>query len=122
MSPVVSPVVSPVDPERPDKPDRPLDPTTKVTAVAYVYEKNDTSIPSAVVAALNRLNRERQIVATVVEDDVTDGDDEVPEQYRLPIAAARDAGLPALVVLSGSQVIRVVPAPNSAQQVWEAVP
>jgi hypothetical protein len=92
------------------------------TAAVYVYEKDDHAIPAYVTVAINRLNRERKIVATLLEDDTTNGDGEIPAQYRLALEAARKAGLPAVVALAGGQVIRVTQAPASEAAVMEAVP
>lgn len=95
---------------------------TTATAAVYVYEKDNHAIPAHVTVAINRLNRERKIVATLLEDDTTNGDGEIPTQYRLALEAARKAGLPAVVALAGGQVIRVTPAPASEAAVMEAVP
>lgn len=92
------------------------------TAAVYVYEKDATAVPPGVTVGLNRLNRERQILATLVEADATDGDGDVPDQYRAALAAARGRGLPALVVLSGSTVLAIVKAPTDADAVVRAVP
>jgi len=92
------------------------------TAAVYVYEKDATAVPPGVTVGLNRLNRERQIIATLLEDDTTDGDGDVPDQYRAAVEAARDKGLPALVVLSGSTVLAIVKAPTDADAVVRAVP
>lgn len=99
----------------------PVDPTTKATAATYVYEKDDGDIPTPVVVALNRLNREKNIVATPFEDDTTDGDGEVPDQYKVPLEAAKEAGLPSLVVTAGATVLKVVKAPTTEADVIEAV-
>ena len=96
-------------------------PTTKVTAVTFVYEKDLHVVPAPVLAALNKLNREKKIVATTFEKDVKDGTGEVPEQYRVALDAATKAGLPALVVLAGKDVLRVVKDPRSEQDVLNAV-
>jgi len=92
------------------------------TGAAYVYEKDATAVPPGVTVGLNRLNRERQILATLVEADATDGDGEVPDQYRAAVEAAKARGLPALVVLSGSTVLAIVKAPTDADAVVRAVP
>jgi len=93
-----------------------------VTAAVYVYEKDQTAVPTGVVVGLNLLNRDRGIVATLLEADTTDGDGEIPDQYRPALAAAKDRGLPALVVLSGSTVMSVVQAPADSDAVTGAVP
>jgi hypothetical protein len=112
-------VVTPDTPVEPDKP-APVDPTTKPTAVVYVYEKDDGGVPSAVLAGLNRVNREQKIRATLFEDDSTDGTGDVPEQYKTPRAEALKVGLPALVVMAGYAVLRVVKAPTTEAAVVEA--
>lgn len=92
------------------------------TAAVYVYEKDSHAIPAGVTVGLDRLNRERKVVANLVEADTTNGGGDVPAQFRAALDAARKAGLPALVVLSGSTVVRVVPAPPTEAAVMEAVP
>jgi hypothetical protein len=92
-----------------------------VTAAVYVYEKDMTAVPTGVVIGLNLLNRDRGIVATLLEADTTDGDGEIPDQYRPALAAAKDRGLPALVVLSGSTVMSIVQSPADSDAVTGAV-
>jgi hypothetical protein len=76
----------------------------KPDAVVYVYEKDDTAVPSEIMVMLDRLNR-AGILATDIDDDVTDGDGQVPDQYKAAIDAARLAGLPALVMLSKGEFV-----------------
>lgn len=90
------------------------------TAAVYVYEKDDTRILPAVQAGIDRLNRELKIVATIYDDDTRDGNGEVPDQFKVALAAATAAGLPALVVTAGDKVLEVVKDPKTAEQVWEA--
>lgn len=100
-------------------------PTTepvKATACVYIYEKDDSAIPPPVLAALDKLNREKKIIATTFEDDTLDGTGQVPDQYKVPLAAANEAGLPALVVTAGDTVLKVVKAPTTLEQVLEACP
>lgn len=92
------------------------------TAAVYVYEKDATAVPPGVTVGLNRINRERKVLATLLEVDTTDGESDVPEQYRPALEAARERGLPALVVLSGSTVLAIVQAPTDAEAVVRAVP
>lgn len=103
-------------------PTPPVVPSDKVTTVTYVYEKDDTAVPSSIHAVLNRLNRERDITATVFEQNTFDGDDQIPEQYKAALSAAQHEGLPAIVVLAGSKVLRVLKDPKTDTEVWEAVP
>lgn len=96
----------PNDPTDPDvKPDpKPVEPApSTITAVVYVYEKDDGTPPPGVLSGLNRLNREQKILATAIDDDVTNGDGDTPEQYKIPVESARSKGLPALVVMRGTK-------------------
>lgn len=97
-------------------------PRVSATAAVYVYEKSDTAIPAGVTAGIDRLNRDRKIVATMLEDDTVDGTGDIPEQYKPAIEAARKSSMPALVVLAGKTVIRVVASPKTEQDVLGAVP
>lgn len=120
VDPVKPPVVvPPIDPTKPVEPPA-VDPAVTPTAAVYVYEKDETAVPSAVRSALNRLNRERKIIATEFEDDTVDDSGSTPAQYAIPLAAARKAGLPALVVMAGSEVLSVTLAPTTEEQVLEA--
>jgi hypothetical protein len=101
-------------------PDTPA-PAPVVTAVAYVYEKDQTAPPVGVQTGLNRLNREKKIVATLFEEDTVDGNGETPDQYKAALAAAREAGLPSLVVSNGSVVLKVVKAPTTEEHVLGAI-
>ena len=105
---------------------KPIEPTTpvpnsEITAAVYVYEKDDGEPPSSVRVALDRLNRERKILATTFEDDSTDGDGQVPDQYKAPLAAAKEYRLPVLVLMKQSGPPAVIQAPKTEQEVWEAV-
>lgn len=91
-----------------------------VTAVTYVYEKDESPVPSAVQAAINTLNREQKVLATIYEDDNEDGTGEVPAQYKVAYEAAKQAGLPALVATAGDKVVRTVKAPKTDAEVLEA--
>lgn len=115
--PTPTPTPVPVEPKPEPKPPEP----DKATTATYVYEKDQHTIPNQVLSALNRLNRERGVIATAIEADVKDGTGEVPAQYKIPFAAAKEAGLPALVVTAGSKVLAVVKDPKTEQQILEAV-
>ncbi len=94
-------------------------PAKKVTKVTYVWEKDNTAIPRPVAAALNQLNV-LGILATDIEADVTDGDGQVPDQYKVAIEAAKKEGLPCLVVQAGDELVRVVKDPKTLEAVMEA--
>lgn len=111
----------PPEPVPPPKPDPPA-PDVKVTAATYFYEKDDGPVPTPVTVAMNKLNRDRRIVATLFEDDATDGDGDVPDQYKAGLTAARRVGLPALTVLAGETVVTVVANPQTEIDVLSAIP
>lgn len=95
--------------------------STKATAVTYVFEKDDGGIPSGVTAALAELNT-RGIMATTFEDDTTDANGDVPEQYKVALAESKKQGVPLVVAQAGERVIRTVKSPVTSQQVLEVVP
>jgi len=88
----------------------------KVTQVTYVWEKDTSAIPRPVASALNKLNQ-LGILATDFEEDTVDGDDQVPDQYKIALEAARKAGLPSLVVQSGEKVVKVLKDPKTLEEV-----
>jgi hypothetical protein len=112
---VTPPVVIPIDP--PDVP--PVVTPTKVDRVTYIYEKDKTNVPRPVAQALQQLNADG-IVATEFEQDTTTGTGGVPAQYSKSLAAAKQAGLPCLVVEGGGEIIRVVSNPTTMEAVIEA--
>lgn len=91
------------------------------TAATYVYELRESAPPSAVYAGLDQLNREKKVVANLYDDDTTDGAGEVPDQYKTAVTAAREAGLPSLVVTGGGKVLNVVKDPKTVEAVVGAV-
>lgn len=91
------------------KPDPTPDPvTTKVDRVTYVYEKDQGAVFPNARVALIKLNADKKVTATEFEDDTVDGDRQVPDQYKIALAKARDVGLPCLVVQSGSNVVKTM--------------
>jgi len=97
--------------------------TQKATAVTYVYEKDSGGIPNPVQAAFDKLNRDKDLslVATFHEVDSTDGSGEIPDQYKVPVAAARESGLPAAVATAGEKVLKTVKAPQTEADVMEVL-
>jgi hypothetical protein len=96
-----------------------LQPAKKVTKVTYVWDREKTAIPRPVGVALNQLNTQG-ILASEIEESITDGEGQVPDQYKVAIEAAKKAGLPCLVVQAGDEVIRVVSDPKTLEAVLEA--
>lgn len=91
------------------------------TAAVYIFEKDDTGMPSSAISAgLSKLNAQG-IVASAFEEDTTDSTGETPEQYKLALAEAKKVGLPALVVLVGDKVTEVVQKPTTEQHVLDIV-
>lgn len=112
------------DPTQPSDPSDPTDPQTpaRIDRVTYVWEKDSGPLPRPVSAALQSINAAGSgVVATEFEDDSTDGEGEVPEQYRIALAAARKAGLPAVVYQSGVNVVTVVKDPRTKEAVLEVL-
>ncbi len=114
---VVTPDQPPVVPVVP-----PVDPTTKPTAATYVFEKDQGWPSSAVMSGLNRLNREKKILATVLEQDSKNGDGQVADQDKVPLEEAKKAGLPALIVTANGVFLKAVKAPKTEQEVFDSVP
>lgn len=89
----------------------------KVDRVTYVRNEKDLT-PAGVSAALAELNTQG-ILATEFPDDATDGDGDVPDQYKIALPAARTSGIPSLVVQAGDKVVKTIKAPTTKQQVLE---
>jgi len=89
------------------------------TKATYVYEQRQGSVPSAVLSALNTLNRSG-VVATPVDQHVLGGGDAIPAQYVVAMEEAKKAGIPCLVVEYSTGPPKVVKAPTTAEQVLEA--
>ncbi len=111
-APDVKPTPVPVVTTIPDGPE---------TEVAYVYEKDKGTVPKPVAASLDKLNRERKMIASSLEVDTTNGTGTVPAQYKEAITAAQAKGLPALVVSVKGKVVKVVANPTTEQHVLEAL-
>lgn len=94
----------------------------KPTAATYFYDDKQTGIPVPVKNAIANLNA-AGIMATNHEVDTTDASGDVPEQYKVSLPAAKEVGLPALVVMGGQRVLRVlkVTETTTEQDIMEAV-
>jgi len=105
------------------KPVPPDDPQpSTVSQVTYIYEKDETAPPPEVSGELLRLNQETEIAASEIDDDVVDGSGEVPDQYKKSIQAAREHGLPCLVIQDDQgNVLAVVASPTTAEDIRKAV-
>jgi len=112
---VPTPDVPPAPPVTPDQP-------SKITAVTYVYEKDEGPVPAAVNLGLVKLNK-LGILATEFEQNVFDGE-RIPKPYEVALSRAKSEGLPCLIVLADSTVVRAVPdrkdAPLTEAKILEA--
>ena len=107
----------------PPTPDQP-EPDTKpeLVRVTYVYEKDDSPVPAEIHAGINRLKREKKVLASLFEEDTTDADGDVPDQYKVALSEARTAGLPALVAEYADKSRKVLVNPKTEAQVWSLAP
>lgn len=110
----------------PTTPADPLKPAPIIVSpglqVTYVYEKDDTAVPAAVLSGLNRLSREKKVaIASVFEKDSRTGSGEIPKQYQLAITEGVKAGLPALVVEKDGKMLNVVKDPKTEEAVFNVV-
>ena len=97
-------------------------PSTKPTAAYYIFEKDDGAVPPAVQTGLDRLLREKKVDARSVELPFIDGTGRTPAVFESPIAAAKQAGLPALVVMAGTEIVSVVLNPTTEEAILKEVP
>jgi hypothetical protein len=115
----------PLPPTVPPGPNPPTTPSpSKIDRVTYVWEKDQGPVPQGVAKALQRLNTDSayRVLATDFEEDTIDGSDgQTPDQYVIALKAAREMGLPALVVQAGTVVVKVVKAPKTEVEVLDVV-
>ena len=93
-----------------------------ITAAVYVYEKDDGPVPVGVYTGIEKLNRKKNILASLFEKDTVDGTGETPEQYKYALVSAKAKSIPSLVVLSGTTTIAVVEKPQTETEILEAIP
>lgn len=112
---------APTDPTLPpDDPNHPPNPL-KIDRVTWVWEKDSGPIPRHVASALQRINAELSgIVASDFEDDTTDGNGEVPDQFKVALTASKTAGVPVLVLQAGSMVVKAW-KPSTEAEIMEAI-
>lgn len=101
--------------------DLPLNSPTTLTAAVYVYEKDEGPIPVGVYAGIEKLNTEKNIVASIFEKDTIDGTGETPEQFKPALVAAKARSIPSLVILSGTTAINIVEKPQTEEEILEAI-
>lgn len=94
-----------------------------IKKVVLVYEKDQSQVPPSLRSALHSLNVDGSgVVASVVEVDSTTGGGAVPAQFASAVKAAKEAGLPALVSLNGTDaVVKLVKNPTTEAHVREVL-
>ena len=88
--------------------------------VAVIYESSDTIPPPYVTGALGSLLADG-LQTRIFDKDVVTGTGQVPEYLKNAINEATKNGLPALVVLSKGNVIKVQDLPKTESEIIEAV-
>ena len=92
---------------------------TKADTVAVVYESSDTIPPPYVTGALGKLQADG-LQTRIFDKDVVTGTGQVPEYLKNALEEATKNGLPALVVLSKGNVIKVQDLPKTESEIIEA--
>lgn len=92
---------------------------TKASEATYVWDKSQGGVPPAVMSGLNKLNTERNILATQFEQPDSGN---IPDQYAVAFEAAKKNGLPSLVALAGQRVLKVTKDPRTEEAVLGGVP
>lgn len=110
----------PKKPDPKDPEDEEEEETDEVTQVTYVYEKERAPVPNSIRLGLRRVQREG-ITAGEIDQDARTGDGNVPSQYKIAIDAAKEAGIPALVVQAGDKIVKVIQNPQDFNEVLEAI-
>ena len=99
--------------------------SAEITQVTYVHEKDQSGgVPPGVQFTQDELYDAGKISAAAIEDDTEDATGQTPPQYKIAVNAAKEAGLPSLVVQAGEKVVEVLADtkenPLTEEQVREA--
>jgi len=97
-----------------------IDSFSKADTVCVVYESSETIPPPYVTGALGGLQADG-LQTRIFDKDVVTGTGQVPEYLKNAIDEATKNGLPALVVLSKGNVIKVQDLPKTESEIIEAV-
>lgn len=92
----------------PTMPD-PTTPDTEVRKVTYVYRPENQIVPRQIQAALRKLE-EAGIEAAAIDQEIRDGNGQVPAQHRGALSAA--SSVPCLVIETADRVIKVIESPT----------
>jgi len=88
--------------------------------VCVVYESSDTIPAPYVTGALGSLQADG-LQTRIFDKDVVTGQGQIPKSLKDAIEKANENGLPALVVLSKGNVIKVQDLPKTESEIIEAV-
>lgn len=94
-------------------------PFASVDTAVVVYESEKGPLPNYVFGAFRQLEEDYDVRA--IDDDVTTGLGDQPDHVQEAITAARENGLPALVLTGGGKVIRAMDLPGSMEKILEIV-
>ena len=92
----------------------------KVDKVVIVDETSQGGMEPYISEAFAKLN-EQDIETRYTDPDVRTGTGDIPEDVKPAIEAANSHGLPAMVVLSGETVLKVLDLPKTAESICEEV-
>ena len=94
-----------------------------VDKLTYAHERDVAPVPADVIRAFRDINANKElgIVATVYEIDQTDGDDDIPDQYKVSRAEQKKVGGPVIVVESGGKAVLNVVPPVTYEAIMELV-
>lgn len=107
-------------PEDPKDPVVPVDPDAKADAAHIIYESGQSRVPLHADAAARELRKQGKQVR-IVDADAETGTGEVPRELAKSIEAAKETGLPALVLLSKGKVLRSVKLPATKEAILQEV-
>lgn len=103
-------------------PDEPTPPTTKIASIQYVYEQREGGPSNEIQSVMDRINREKKIKTTMVDDDAENADGQIPKQYRVAIEESKKIGVPCVVALdTEGRMVKSIKKPT-ADQMWALAP
>lgn len=113
--------LTPSQPGPDTRPVQPVEPApSKPTSVIYFYEKDQTSVPGYVQAALNKINRQG-VDAVLYEIDTRGKDGQVQPRFKVAHERAIKEGVPVLIVMTGETVSKVIKSPKSEAEMLGAI-
>lgn len=92
--------------------------STKITEINYVYERDQHVVPQEISLWLREVNDKTEIRAFEMDDDTVDPSG----NQRLSVVEAKKAGIPCLIVMSDTKVVKTVSDPKTREQLKGIVP